>query len=310
MFTLLKKIIPDLILLDIEMPDMDGFEALRLLKDDFSLADIPVIFLTSMTDAAIEVRGFQMGVIDFVTKPFSAPALLNRIKTHLDIDEIIRQRTAKIQRLQNSIVFVLADMVENRDQGTGGHVERTTTYIKILMDAMITRGLYADELSKIDLDLLISSARLHDVGKIAISDNILNKPGKLTDDEFAIMKTHTTQGERTVDQIVSRTGDAEIFLQNAKLFAAYHHERWDGNGYPYGLAGNDIPLHGRILAFVDVYDALVSERPYKKAFSHEEAIDTIMESVGKQFDPLIAEVFFDVKDQFKAVNQTPHPNRA
>ena len=301
MFALLKRIKPDLILLDIKMPDMDGFEALKYLKDDFTLADIPVIFLTSMTDAAVEVRGFQMGVIDFITKPFSAPVLLNRVKTHLDIDEIIRERTARLQRLQNSIVFVLADMVENRDQGTGGHIERTTTYIKILLAAMIARGLYAEELSKIDLDLMTSSARLHDVGKIAISDNILNKPDKLTDDEFAIMKTHTSQGERTIGQIVSRTGDREAFLQNARLFAGYHHERWDGRGYPYGLAGTDIPLQGRILAFVDVYDALVSERPYKKPFTHEEAINIIMENVGKQFDPNIAEVFYEVRDQFKAV---------
>jgi len=307
MFALLEKIKPDLILLDIEMPEMDGFEALNLLKDNAAQMDIPVIFLTSMTDASIEVRGFQLGVVDFITKPFSTPVLQNRIKTHLDIDELIRertkqlqQRTEQLQNLQNALVFVLADMVENRDHGTGGHVERTTAYIKILIDEIIARGVYADEISEMDLDLLVSSARLHDVGKITISDNILNKPGRLTDEEFSVMKTHTSEGERIINQIVSRTDNVE-FLQNAKLFTGYHHERWDGKGYPYGLEGTDIPLQGRIMAVVDVYDALISERPYKKPFTHDETIEIIMENAGKQFDPLIADLFYEVRDQFKAV---------
>ena len=304
MFALIEKIKPDLILLDIEMPEMDGFEALRLLKNNNELADIPVIFLTGMTDATVEVRGFQLGVIDFITKPFSAPVLINRIKTHLNIDDLIRERTSQLQKkttqlltLQNGIVFVLADMVENRDKGTGGHVERTTTYIKVLIDAMMERGVYAGELRKMDLDLLISSARLHDVGKISISDVILNKPGKLTDEEYEIMKTHPAEGERIIGQIISRT-EAVEFLRNAKLFAGYHHERWDGKGYPYGLKGADIPLQGRIMAIVDVYDALVSERPYKKPFAVEEAVKIIMENAGKQFDPLITDVFYEVSDQF------------
>ena len=308
MFSLIEKVTPDLILLDIEMPVMDGFEALRLLKSDATKADIPVIFLTSMTDAEIEVRGFQLGVVDFITKPFSAPVLINRIKTHLDIDDLIRERTTKLrqrteqlQRLQNSIVFVLADMVESRDEGTGGHVERTAAYMKILIDAMLERGINADEINAMDIDLLISSARLHDVGKIAISDTILNKPAKLTDDEFAVMKTHTTEGVRIIDQIVSRTGEDEIFLSNARMFAGYHHERWDGKGYPFGLVGDQTPLQGRIMAFVDVYDALISERPYKKPFTHEEAMGIIMEGAGKQFDPVIAEVLLSVGDKLQAV---------
>ena len=310
MFSLIEKVKPDLILLDIKMPEMDGFEALSRLKGNASRADIPVIFLTGMTDVAIEVRGFQMGVVDFITKPFSAPVLLNRIKTHLDIDELIRERTTKLQQrtdqlqhLQNGIVFVLADMVENRDHGTGGHVERTASYIEILGDIMITRGVRADEIAQIDMSSLASSARLHDVGKISISDTILNKPGRLTEEEFTIMKTHTTEGERIIDQIiqiVSRTGD-EAFLQNAKLFAGYHHERWDGNGYPYRLEGTAIPLQGRLMAIVDVYDALVSQRSYKKPMAHEEAIRIIMESSGKQFDPIIADMFYEVREQFKAV---------
>jgi len=307
MFTLLEKITPDLILLDIEMPEMDGFEALHQLKINDLYSPIPVIFLTAMTDAAVEARGFQMGVIDFITKPFSGPVLINRIKTHLDIDELIRERTSLLQKktvqlenLQNGTVFVLADLVENRDKGTGGHVERTTIYIKILVDAMLKRGEYANKLNKMDLDLFVSSARLHDIGKIAIPDAILNKPAKLTDGELEIMKTHAAEGERIINQIVSRTGDAE-FLRHAKLFAGYHHERWDGNGYPYGLEEVTIPLQGRIMAFVDVYDALVSERPYKKAFTAEDAVDIIMESTGKQFDPVIADVFFSVRSQFETV---------
>ena len=300
MFALIEKVAPDLILLDIEMPEMDGFEALNRLKRSASQLNIPVIFLTSMTDASVEVRGFELGVVDFITKPFSAPVLLNRIKTHLNIDEIIRERTAQLQRLQNGIVFVLADMVENRDKETGGHVERTTAYIKLLIEAMLEQGVYVDEICDIDFELFISSARLHDVGKISISDTILNKPDKLTDKEFQIMKTHAAEGERIINQIISRTSDVE-FLRNAKLFAGYHHERWDGKGYPYGLTKENIPLQGRIMAFVDVYDALVSERPYKKPFSHDEAIRIIMEGAGGQFDPVIADVFYDARDQFKTV---------
>ena len=310
MFSLIDKVNPDLILLDIEMPEMDGFEALTILKDNPLLSDIPVIFLTSMTDSAVEVRGFQLGVIDFITKPFSEPVLLNRIKTHLDVDMLIRERTyqlvektEQLQSLQNGIVFVLADMVENRDKGTGGHIERTTTYINILLDAMIAQGLYSDQIEEIDTELFVSSARLHDVGKIAISDVILNKPGKLTDEEFEIMKTHAAEGERVIDQIVDRTGNGE-FLHNAKLFAGYHHERWDGRGYPYRLAGTDIPVQGRIMAFADVYDALVSIRPYKKPFTAEEAVAMIMENAGGQFDPAIADVFYSVRDKYAAVEVT------
>ncbi|MCL2030900.1 MAG: response regulator [Oscillospiraceae bacterium] len=314
MFERLAEVIPDMILLDIEMPGMDGFEALTLLKANPLYAGIPVIFLTAMTDTAVEVRGFQLGVVDFITKPFSAPVLSNRVKTHLDIDKLIRerttalrQRTEQLQRLQNSLVFILADMVENRDRETGGHVERTTAYIEVLIETMIARGVYADDLSELDMDSLISSARLHDVGKIAISDTILNKPGKLTDEEFSVMKTHTTEGERIIEQLISRTGDGEAFLHHARLFAGYHHERWDGGGYPHRLAGTDIPLQGRIMAFADVYDALVSERPYKKAMPEEEAARIIMEGAGRHFDPLIADVFYEIRDRFGAVRRGETP---
>lgn len=297
MFALLERVKPDLILLDIEMPEIDGFEALGRLKADKAYADIPVMFVTGINDAEVEARGFELGVVDFVAKPFSAPVLLNRIKTHLHIDEIIRERTAQLQQLQNGLVFVLADMVENRDGETGGHVDRTARYIEMLINAMIERGIYADEIYSMDRESLVSSARLHDVGKISIPDSILNKPGKLTDKEFETMKTHPMEGERIIGQIVNRTGDVE-FLQNARMFTSYHHERWDGHGYPYGLKGMDIPLQGRIMAIVDVYDALVSKRSYKDPFSEEESMKIIMENSGKQFDPNIVEVFYAISGQF------------
>jgi len=305
MFAMMEKLTPDLILLDIEMPEMDGFKALSRLKE--SKANIPVVFLTSLIDAEVEVKGFQLGVIDFITKPFSAPVLINRIKTHLEIDELIRERTAQLQKktvqlenLQNAIIFGFADLVESRDEGTGGHVDRTSTYMQILLDALAEHGIYADEIAELNRELFISSARLHDVGKIGISDLILNKPGKLTDEEFEIMKTHTTKGEDAIDQIASRTDDVE-FLNNARLFAGTHHERWDGKGYPRGLKGTDIPLQGRLMAVVDVYDALMSVRPYKKPFTPEETVKIIMENAGTQFDPLVTDVFYKIQEQFEAV---------
>jgi len=300
MLAMLERLIPDLILLDIEMPEMDGFEALKKIKSDIRWTHIPVMFLTGRNDSEVEARGLEMGAVDFVTKPFSALVLINRIQTHLDIDNIIRVRTNQLHRLQNSIVAVLADMVENRDKGTGGHIERTSKYIKVLINEMKRREVYADEIRDWDVEKIISSARMHDLGKISISDIIVNKPGKLTEEEFEIMKSHSEEGERIIDEIISRTGEGE-FLRNAKLFAGSHHERWDGQGYPRGLKGEEIPLQGRIMAIVDVYDALVSERPYKKAFSDAEAIDIIMKNSGTHFDPKIADVFYESKDLIKEV---------
>lgn len=307
MFALLEKKIPDLILLDIEMPEMNGFEALEKLKSDPGYSDIPIIFLTAMTDVSIEVRGFQQGVVDFVTKPFSPPRLINRLKSHLNIDELIKKRTnelhnktIQLQSLQNALVHVLADMVENRDKTTGGHIERTSAYLRILVNKMIEKEIYADELKEMNLDLLISSARLHDIGKITISDTILNKPGKLTDEEYEIMKTHCVEGEKILEHIGERTEDVE-FLQYAKLFVISHHERWDGKGYPNRLKGPEIPLQGRIMSVVDVYDALVSERPYKKPFTSDQAMDIIQENSGTQFEPVIVDAFRAAQPEIEKV---------
>jgi len=300
MFSLLEKMIPDLILLDIEMPEMNGLDALIKLKSYDAWKNIPVIFLTGRTDETIEVHCFELGAVDFITKPFSAPVLLKRIKTHLDIDKAIRERSAQISRLQYSIVSVLANVVESRDKINTGHIERTSEYIKILINEMKKRGVYSEETADWDVDKIILSARMHDLGKISVTDLIVNKPGKLTNEEYEIMKTHVLEGERIIDEIIAQTGEGD-YLHNAKMFAGFHHERWDGKGYPYGLKETDIPLQGRIMAIVDVYDAITSERPYKKAFTDEEAVQIIMDNAGTHYDPEIAKIFYDVKDLFKAV---------
>jgi len=304
MFSLLEKTRPDLILLDVEMPEMSGFEAMKRLKSCDSHADIPVIFLTGLTDAINEANGIEIGAVDFIMKPFSEAVLIKRIKNHLNIDELIRERTAQLierteqlETLKNGIVYTLADFVESRDKNTGGHIERTSVYMKILINAMLERGVYSDEIGDWDMNSVISSARLHDVGKIAIPDSILNKLGSLTSEEFEIMKTHVSEGGKIIDRAIERTGNAE-FLKNAKIFAVYHHEKWDGTGYSFGLKGEEIPLHGRIMAVIDVYDALVSERPYKKAFTHEKAVSIIAQEAGRHFDPLIADVFIQVNTRF------------
>ena len=298
MFDLLGKIRPDMILLDILMPEIDGFETMKLLKEKIEWEDIPVIFLTGRKDASTESLGLEMGAVDFISKPFSGPVLLNRIKIHLDIEDKIRERTDSLRKLKNGIVSVLANMVENRDRMTGSHIERTTGYISLIIKSMFERKVYLEEISQWDLDLAISSARLHDLGKIAIPDLILNKPDKLTADEFNSIKTHVAEGEKIIDIMITETGD-RTFLHYAKLFAGYHHERWDGTGYPYGLKGVDIPLQGRIMALVDVYDALVSSRPYKKAYSHEEALEYIRENSGIHFDPELVKVFIASEEEIR-----------
>ncbi|MCL2229754.1 MAG: HD domain-containing protein [Treponema sp.] len=214
---------------------------------------------------------------------------------HSDNNE---EKAVHLQKLMNSMVVVFAEIIDNRDKGIVGHLERTTKFLKILTDAMIEHKVYNSELGEFDLNSLYSASRLYEVGKIFIPEIILNKPGKLTQEEFEIMKTHAIQGERIIDRISLMTEAKVEFLHHAKLFTGYHHERWDGKGYPCGLDRLNIPLQGRIMAIVDVYNALVSERPYKTPFTPEEAVKIIMDSTGEMFDPLIADVFFEVKEQF------------
>jgi len=297
MFKLAEKITPDLILLDIDMPEMDGFEAMEALKADPKLKTIPVVFLTARNDAETEIRGFEMGALDFINKPFSPPVLIKRIEMHIETDKIIKESQKKVRDIHNATINVLADMVESRDKVTGGHIERTQRYIEILLNELVRSGTYADEISKWNIDLLLPSAQLHDVGKISISDLILNKPAKLTDEEFILIKSHCSEGEQIIDKITGKAKD-DGFLFHAKRFAGYHHEKWDGTGYPRKLSGEDIPLEGRIMAIADVYDALVSERPYKKAFSHEEAVAIIKKDSGTHFDPKLVEAFLNIAEDF------------
>jgi putative two-component system response regulator len=303
MFKLAEKIMPDLILLDVDMPEMDGFQAMEILRANDRLKSIPVIFLTAMNDAGTEIRGFEMGALDFINKPFSPPVLIKRIETHIEADRTIKQTQKALRDTHNATISVIADMVESRDKITGGHIERTQTYLKILVAELFRTNTYIDEMSNWDMSLFLPSAQLHDVGKIAISDIILNKPDKLTDEEFEIIKLHASEGERIIDRISAKTHD-DVFLKHAKLFAGYHHEKWNGSGYPRALAGDGIPLEGRIMAIADVYDALISMRPYKESFTHEQAVETIRDGSGTHFDPKIVEAFLNVAGDFKAASES------
>jgi putative two-component system response regulator len=297
MFKLAEKIMPDLILLDIDMPEMDGFEAMQVLKTDGKLKSVPVIFLTAKNDEETEIRGFEMGAIDFINKPFSAPVLLKRMETHLEIDKLVKESLQSVKEIHNETISVLADIVESRDKVTSGHIKRTQKYLELLIAELIRIGTYADEIAKWDLSLLLPSAQLHDVGKITVSDAILNKPAKLTDEEFNMIKTHCIEGEQIIERIINKTRDDD-FLNYAKRFAGYHHEKWDGSGYPRGLKDKAIPLEGRLMAICDVYDALVTERSYKKAFPREEAVAIIQNGSGTHFDPNIVEAFSNIAEAF------------
>jgi len=317
LFLLIDKVKPDLILLDIEMPGMNGYDVIKKLKADPDTEEIPVIFLTARNDTGSELEGLSLGAIDYIGKPFSPPLLRKRIDLHLLVEDqkkelqdyndnlqnMVREKTETVLSLQNAVLQTVAELVECRDDITGGHIERTQHYLKLLVYSMYERKIYIEKIADwVNDELFFQSSQLHDVGKIAISDSILMKPGKLTKEEFEEMKTHTTFGGKVIEKI-GLTADEGSFLQHAKVFAEAHHEKWDGSGYPYGLSGVDIPLQGRLMAIVDVYDALISERPYKKAYSHAEAVEIIKEGRGKHFDPQIVDVFLSVEDEFEKITK-------
>jgi len=314
LFDLLENIIPDLILLDVEMPKINGYEALRTIKSTPELSQIPVIFLTGQTDEASELKGLSLGAIDYVLRPFSAPLLRKRIHNQLlaesqrkklqtlnnSLSKMVTKKTNEMMEMQEALLNIVTDMVEFRDDVTGGHVVRTQKYIGLLLGEMLKCNVYTDEISVWDRYACVTAAKLHDVGKIAISDTILNKNGKLTDEEFAIMKTHVDIGLQVIRKL-ELTAENNTFLKHARLIAGAHHERWDGLGYPVGLKGADIPLEGRLMAIADVYDALISKRPYKPPLSTDEAAAIVKEGAGAQFDPALINIFSQITDQFAEV---------
>jgi len=324
LFEIMENVIPDLVLLDIEMPEVSGYQAIKKMKTDPRFRDIPVIFLTAKSDESSELEGFELGAADYVSKPFSGPLLLKRIanqilivhqkndllasraklKDYADNLEVkVTEKTKEVIDLQNGVLATVADLVEFRDKLTGGHALRTQHYLKALTDRLIIDGLYTDEMETWNLDFFLASAPLHDVGKIAISDMILNKPGKLSPDEFEIMKTHVEVGVKAIEKIMQNTHE-HVFLEHALLVAGTHHEKWDGSGYPAGLKGADIPLEGRLMAIADVYDALIADRPYKKALPHSEARAIISDGCGSHFDPALVAVFENVQAQFEEASRS------
>jgi len=302
-----EKLKPDIILLDLVMPEMDGYQVLSKLKSSRKTKDIPVIFITSKTDAESEVKGLGAGAIDYILKPFKKELLLQRLELHLqlkrynsNLEKEIAIKSRAVYEMQGAMLETVAELVESRDNITGGHIGRTQSYLKLLVELALDNDIYVDELSTWDIDLFVMSSQLHDVGKISISDSILMKPGKLTDEEFSSMKDHTSFGRDIIKKIEIKTKE-NAFLEHARLLAVSHHEKWNGSGYPHGLKGEDIPLQGRLMAIVDVYDALTNDRPYKKAFSHEEALEIIKEGNGSHFDPLLCDIFIKNENEFKVL---------
>lgn len=316
--TMLKtEPLPDLILLDIMMPTMDGYEVCRRLKADPLTANIPVIFLTANVSSDDEERGFELGAVDYITKPIKQKVVLARLKTHLQLkasadfledkaaflEEEVARRSAEIEAIQDVTILAMASLAETRDNETGNHIRRTQFYVQVLAEKLQNHPRFSDFLSDHTIKLLFKSAPLHDIGKVGIPDHILLKPGRFTPEEFAIMKAHTTLGRDAIATAEARLGINIEFLAHAKEIAYSHQEKWDGSGYPEGLAGDAIPVSARLMAVADVYDALISRRPYKEPMSHEQAVQLIIDGRGSHFDPDIVDAFISTQDEFSAISQ-------
>jgi putative two-component system response regulator len=308
---------PDLILLDILMPAMDGYETCRRLRQDKTTVDIPIIFLTAKSGPVNEKTGLDLGAEDYIAKPPSPGIVRARIRTQLRLkqsrdflknkaayleEEVVR-RTKDVVMVQDVTMITLGSLAETRDDVTGNHIKRTQNYVRLLAERLSAGTKYREVLSYDVIERLYKSAPLHDIGKVGIPDNILKKPGPLTTEEFELMKTHTTIGYNAISA-AERSLDAPVsFLSLARDMAWSHHEKWDGTGYPRGVSGTEIPLPGRLMAIPDVYDALISNRVYKRALSHEDSVMIITKGIGTQFDPDIGKVFVEVADQFRAISQ-------
>ncbi len=307
--------LPDLILLDIMMPGLSGYDVARDLKADARTAAIPIIFLTAMSSSEDETHGFALGAVDYITKPISPPVVLARIDTHLKLkaaadflrdkndylEQEVARRTQEVAAIQDVTILAMASLAETRDNETGNHIRRTQNYVKVLAEHLKTHPRFAYFLTDHTIGLLFKSAPLHDIGKIGIPDRILLKPGRFTPEEFEIMKAHTTLGRDAIQHAEDQLGMDVDFLHFAKEIAYGHQEKWDGSGYPEGLAGDAIPISARLMAVADVYDALVSRRVYKAPMSHEDAVAFIKNGRGSHFDPDICDAFLACQARFQTI---------
>ncbi|MDR1950213.1 MAG: response regulator [Spirochaetaceae bacterium] len=301
-----KRERPDLILLDIEMPEMDGFLTIQQLKADPELNPIPVIFLTGNHDSATEIRALQSGAMDFITKPANRDILLHRIELHLQFAAYQTSLEHTVTALENSIVTSFAELIECKDDNMGGHVLRTGKCVEIIGGYLLMAGTYGVELTEADLTLIVRATPFHDIGKIGISDVLLLKAGPLTGEEYKEVQKHTTIGAQFLEKIYTRTPE-QHYLKFAKQIAESHHERYDGTGYPHGLSGNEIPLCARLIAVANVFDSCMTDRVYRKAPGYEAACRIIAEGKGSAFDPLVVEAFEAVKDQLAALDTDSLP---
>jgi putative two-component system response regulator len=308
---------PDLILLDVMMPGMDGYTVCRELKGDPRTRDIPVIFLTALSEALDEEFGLGLGAVDYITKPISPPVVLARIGAHLQLkasadflrdkasflEEEVARRTRELAAIQDVTILAMASLAETRDNETGNHIRRTQHYVRLLAEHLREHPRFKEVLTDTFIATLFKSAPLHDIGKVGIPDRILLKPGRFEPHEFEVMKTHCKLGRDAIQQAEDRLGLKVDFLTVAKEIAYGHQEKWDGSGYPEGLAGDAIPVSARLMAVADVYDALISRRVYKEGMPHDKAIQIIIDGRGKHFDPDMIDAFVAISEQFHAIAQ-------
>jgi putative two-component system response regulator len=319
----------DLILLDVVMPPPDGHDICKRLQSMPEMAEVPIVFLTGLNSIEDETRGLALGAVDYITKPFSPPIVLARVGHHVRLgralrliinqndflDQRVAERTAELARknaqltvalnrvaqTQDVTIIAFSSLAEARDNETGGHIHRTKNYVHALASALRELPAYAQQLDDETLEMIVKSAPLHDIGKVAIPDRILLKPGRLDIEEFEIMKTHTEHGRHAIEIAEASLPNEDSFLHHARAIAYGHHEKWDGSGYPYGIAGTAIPLSARLMAVADVYDALISQRVYKPGMPHAEALKIIAAGKGTHFDPMLAEVFLGIEEQIRGI---------